>query len=136
MTEEKKKKKEKKNKNVNPYLLLFLVIVACGLLSYIISPGAFVRETVNGRTVIDPSSYHVVERTPVSFLDFFKAVPEGLIGAGNVVFLILIVGGSIEVLNRSGALGMGINKLIEKFGDKGNAMIVIIMIFFSILGGF
>ncbi len=131
MTEEKKK-----NKNVNPYLLLFLVIVACGILSYIISPGAFVRETVNGRTVIDPSSYHVVERTPVSFLDFFKAVPEGLIGAGNVVFLILIVGGSIEVLNRSGALGMGINKLIEKFGDKGNAMIVIIMIFFSILGGF
>lgn len=130
------KKKEKQPRSINPYALLFAVIVLCGILSFIIAPGSYVRNEIDGRTVIDPASYHVTERTPVSFVDFFKAVPEGLIGSGNVVFLILIVGGTVEILNRSGALGVGISYLVDKTSDKGNLIIWIFMLIFSILGGF
>ncbi|RVU54357.1 YfcC family protein [Anaerosphaera multitolerans] len=129
--------KKKQKGNINPYMLLFTVIVVCGLLSFVVSPGAYDREIINDRTVVDPNSYHVVERTPVSFLDFFRAIPYGLIGSGNVVFLILLVGGVIEILNETGSLGMGIHKIIQLTGKKDNNLIIwIFMIFFSILGGF
>ena len=132
------KNKEKKSRNINPYALLFAVIIIAGLLSFFVSPGAYERVVVNGRTVIDPTSYHAVSRSPVDFLDFFRAVPYGLIGSGSIVFLILIVGGVVEVLTQSGALGMGISMLVKATGKKkdSNALIWIFMIFFSILGGF
>lgn len=128
----------KKSKNINPYALLFIVIIIAGLLSFIITPGAYERILVNGKTVINPNSYHYVTRTPVSFLDFFKAIPYGLIGSANIVFLILIVGGVVEVLNKSGALGMGISMLVKITNKKkdSNILILVFMIFFSILGGF
>lgn len=131
-----KKGKTKQPRSINPYALLFVVIIIAGILSFIITPGAYERNEIDGRTVIDPTSYHSVERTPVSFLDFFKAVPMGLIGSGNVVFLILIVGGTVEILNKSGALGVGISALVNKTADKGNLIIWVFMIIFSILGGF
>lgn len=131
-----KKAETKKPRSINPYALLFAVIIIAGILSFIITPGAYERNIIDGKTVIDPTSYHAVERTPVSFIDFFKAVPMGLIGSGNVVFLILIVGGTVEVLNKSGALGVGISALVNKTADKGNLIIWVFMIIFSILGGF
>ncbi|SHH65256.1 Uncharacterized membrane protein YfcC, ion transporter superfamily [Anaerosphaera aminiphila DSM 21120] len=129
--------KKKQRGNLNPYMLLFCVIIFAGLLSFVVSPGAYDREIINDRTVLDPTSYHIVEKTPVSFLDFFRAIPYGLIGSGNVVFLILLVGGVIELLNATGSLGMGIHKIIQVVGNKGSNLILwIFMIFFSILGGF
>ncbi|MGO3751791.1 MAG: YfcC family protein [Peptoniphilaceae bacterium] len=131
------KNKNKSKGNINPYLLLFLVIIACGLLSFVISPGKYERNVVNNVTTIDPASYHVIERNPVSFMDFFRAIPNGLIGSASVVFLILIVGGAIETLNASGALNMGLSAIIKRTKNKNNDSILwIFMLFFSILGGF
>ena len=127
---------EKKPRSINPYALLFAVIVLCGLLSFVVTPGSYVRNEIDGRTVIDPDSYHITEKSPVGFLDFFRAVPEGLIGSGNVVFLILIVGGTVQILNESGALGVGISSVVKKTANRGNLIIWIFMIIFSILGGF
>lgn len=136
MSEKVNGKPTKKSKGINPYALLFAVIVICGILSYIIPPGAYEREVINGRTVINPTSFHITERTPVEPLEFIKAIPMGLIGSGNVVWLILLVGGTIEVLNRSGALGMGIYGIIKATAGKGDLVIWVFMIFLSILGGF
>lgn len=130
-------KNKKNHKNLNPYVLLFLVIALCGIISFIITPGTFEREVVDGRTIVVPNSYHTVQRENISFFDIFRAVPEGLKGSGSVVFLILIVGGAIEIFNKSGSISMAVTKLISKLGGKGDSLILIIfMIMFAIMGGF
>lgn len=129
--------KLKKGFKVNAFCLLFVVIVLCGLASYFVTPGAFDREIINGRTVVIPGSYHLVEKTMLSPFTIFKAVPYGIMGASNIVVLILVVGGAIEIYNKSGSIGAGIGKLIGKIGNKSGALVIsIFFIVFAILGGF
>ncbi|MEW8972917.1 MAG: TRAP transporter large permease subunit [Tissierellaceae bacterium] len=129
--------KKKERGNINPYVLLFCVIAICGIASYFVTPGAFEREVVNDRTVVVPGSYHSVEKTPIAPFDILRAIPHGLIGSASVVFLILIVGGTIEVFNQSGSISMGVSKLISKMGGKGDTLVLIIfMIMFAVMGGF
>lgn len=119
------------------FLLLFLVIVVCAILSYFVPAGEFKRIEVNGRTVVDAGSFHYIKNTPVSFFDIFRAIPNGMIKASSIMFLILIVGGSIEVFTRTGAINAGLSKIIRKYGEKGGPIVlVILMSFFAILGGF
>ena len=42
-------KKQKKSGSINAFVIVFLVIVGCYIMSLFISPGAFDREVLNGR---------------------------------------------------------------------------------------
>jgi uncharacterized ion transporter superfamily protein YfcC len=132
-----KDRSKKEKKNINPYVLLFCVIAICGIASYFVIPGEFQREIINGRTVVIPGTYRGVEKTPIALFDIFRAVPNGLIGSGPIVFLILIVGGTIEIFNQTGSISMGISKFISKMGGKGDSLVLIILMsLFAIIGGF
>ena len=125
------------NKFPHPLVLLFLVIVAAGVLTYIVPAGEFDRVKLGNRTVVSPDSFHYVTNHPVGVFDFFRAVPNGMIGAASIMFLVLIVGGAIEVFTKTGAINMGLAKLVNKFGDKGGPVIIaILMLYFAVLGGF
>ncbi len=56
----------KKKHTLNPYVLLYFVIIIGGLLSYIITPGAYDRQIIHGKTAIDPLSYHSIEKYPLN----------------------------------------------------------------------
>ena len=49
-------KKQKKSGSINAFVIVFLVIVGCYIMSLFISPGAFDREVLNGRTVVIANS--------------------------------------------------------------------------------
>jgi uncharacterized ion transporter superfamily protein YfcC len=125
------------SKSINTFALLFLVIVVAGLLSYIIPAGAFDRMEVDGRTIIVPDSFHYTDTKPIGLFDVFRAIPNGMIQASNIMFLVLLVGGAIKVFNESGAINIGLARLVNKYGEGGGtAIIVVMMIFFAVLGGF
>lgn len=54
-----------------------------------------------GKTTVDPASFHYIQQTPVRFFDIFRAIPQGLMGAGSIVFLILFVGGAVEAIDQT-----------------------------------
>ena len=56
-------KKQKKSGSINAFVIVFLVIVGCYIMSLFISPGAFDREVLNGRTVVIANSFHTTEKT-------------------------------------------------------------------------
>lgn len=60
------------------YILLWVLILCFALLSYIIPAGSFDMTTVGSREVIMPETFHYVDRTPVSVMQFLTAVPRGL----------------------------------------------------------
>jgi uncharacterized ion transporter superfamily protein YfcC len=117
-------------------VLLFIVIVAAAALSYIIPAGQFERVVVDGKTIINPESFTYIEQTPVGFFDVFRAIPQGLTGASAIVFLILLVGGAVEVINETGALKTGISSMVTKIGQKNKIFgLAALMIALAVIGG-
>lgn len=121
---------------MNPFVPLLLMIVACAIVSYIISPGAYDRDTVDGVTRVLADSYHAIDRTPVSFFNVFRSLPEGLTASANMMFCVMIIGGIVEIYKRTDTVGAAINSVL-KASEKmnSNVIIAIVMIVFFIFGG-
>ncbi|HCS67647.1 MAG TPA: YfcC family protein [Oribacterium sp.] len=130
-------KKEKKRGSINAFVIVFLVIVACYILSLFISPGAFDREVLNGRTVVIADSFHATEKTYLGPQAIFQAVPNGLVSSAGMMFLVMLVAGCIEIYKETGALNKGVARILAKSDTVGaEKILVLIMIIFGALGGF
>lgn len=130
-------KKQKKSGSINAFVIVFLVIVGCYIMSLFISPGAFDREVLNGRTVVIANSFHTTEKTYLGPQAIFQSIPNGLVSSGGMMFLVMLVAGCIEVYKRTGALNKGVARILSKSEAVGSEKIlVLIMIIFGSLGGF
>ncbi len=127
---------EKKVKIAVPhvYILLLGLILIGAILSYIIPAGQYDMMTVGGREVVDSETYHVVEQTPVSFMQLLSAVPRGMSESAQIIFFIFIVGGVFAVLQETRAIEAGIGRLIKLLHGKTLMIIPVIMLLFA-LGG-
>lgn len=70
----------------------------------------------------------------MSFFDIFRAIPEGLISGGEIVFYIFLVGGAFGIVHKTGAFENGVNKAMQVLGSFKFLMIPLTMVIFSILG--
>lgn len=128
-------KKRWYEKMPHPYILLFLLIVFAAILTYVISPGVYDRVVVNGKTVVNPSTYHAVKSTPISLMHFLTAIPRGILNAGMVVIITLVSGAMFAVLQATGAVENGVGSLIKTVGsDNYKKLIWIVMLVFGFLG--
>ncbi len=133
------KKLDKKwyQKIPNTYVILLLLIVLGAMLTWIVPAGEFNRVEFNGRMIIEPGTYHAVERNPASFLDVFTAIPEGLQGAAQIITMILISSGTFGIINSTGAMENAIGVLICKTKNariSGSMVVFTITCLFSCLG--
>ena len=69
-------KKQKKSGSINAFVIVFLVIVGCYIMSLFISPGAFDREVLNGRTVVIANSFHATEKTYLGPQAIFQSLSQ------------------------------------------------------------
>ncbi|MCI8887749.1 MAG: YfcC family protein [Hungatella sp.] len=130
------KKEKKTSSSMNPFVPLLLMVLACAIVSYFVSPGAYDRETIDGVTRVLPESYHAVERTPISFFNLFRSIPEGLTATANMMFCVMIIGGIVEIYKRTDTVGAAINSVL-KASEKMSSQVIIavVMIVFFIFGG-
>jgi len=125
----------KKIKVPHVYVILLAMVAICTILTYIVPAGEYsMTEAANGRTVVDPSSFSYIERTPVGFFDFLKSIPKGMKETAEIIFFIFIVGGSFAVVEATGAIEAALGKITKSMAGKERALIPIIMFAFS-LGG-
>ena len=93
------------------YAILFAVIIVSAILTYIVSPNQYdfkLDESGNPTRVIDPDTYHPVERTPVDPWKMMLAIPAGMGEVAGIIFFIFIVGGSFNIVQATGAVESGI----------------------------
>lgn len=115
-------------------VLLFVIIIIAAVSTYIVTPGNYDRMEKEGRTVVDPESYHVTEREGVGIFGILKSIPKGLNEVAYIVFFIFLVGGSFGVISATGAVDAGIASLTRKLQGREKVIIPVVMIVFS-LGG-
>ncbi|MGF1681245.1 YfcC family protein [Photobacterium minamisatsumaniensis] len=119
------------------YIILTFMILIVSVLTYAIPTGKFDRITLeNGRETVVAGSYQLVEASPVGAMEVVTAIPRGLSEASVVVFLTLLVGGSIGVLQRTGVINYGVNLLIKQLGSATYLMVPILMIVFAAVCSF
>ncbi|MEZ0481023.1 YfcC family protein [Planococcus sp. SSTMD024] len=135
--ETKEPKKKSKVKVPHIFVILFIMIALASLASYIIPAGQFEREANDsGAEVIVPGTFEYAESSPVTFFEFMFAIPDGFIQTAEIIFGIIMIGGMFAVIERTGVIALGVNKLASKFSDKGLWIIPTLMLPFALFTTF
>lgn len=118
------------------YALLFMIIIAVSILTYVLPAGEYQRieDPATGRTVVDAASFEYVESSPVHPFDMFIAVQRGLVDASNIVAFIFIIGGAFGIIMKTGAITAGLGVAVRKFAGRENLLFPALIILFAIGG--
>ncbi|WP_308588696.1 YfcC family protein [uncultured Oscillibacter sp.] len=112
------------------YTILFLLIILVAVATWFIPAGAY--DYVDGVPVA--GTYHAVEANPQGVGAVLKAAFAGFYDAVDVCVFILMVGGFLGVVMKTGAVDAGVANVIRLLGGKERWLIPILMLLFG-LGG-
>lgn len=122
-------------------VILFTLMMVAGLLTRVVPAGMYNRVSVDGREMIDPTSYRMTQRPDYPIWRWFTAPIEVLGAPGNltvivIIIFILFIGGSFAVLDRSGIVRAAIGRIVRRFGREKYTLLLVISFFFMALGAF
>src|SRR6188472_1954953 len=132
------------------YTILFILIVAVAALTYVVPAGRY-QYGADGAPI--PGTYQRVEQTPQRIIrDSLMAPINGmygikgadgsispynsgdLFGAIDVALFILVIGGFLGVTMKTGAIQVGIGRIVQRLKGRERVMIPVLMALFA-LGG-
>jgi uncharacterized ion transporter superfamily protein YfcC len=121
---------QKRGWNIDSLVLIFSFIVFAQLLSYVVPQGQFDRQPYPDnpdRSMVVAGTYEVVgaeQEVTLPAWHFLIGITKGLADAQDIIFLIFIVGGVIEILRKSGAIDAALHRSVEKLGHSPWILIV------------
>jgi uncharacterized ion transporter superfamily protein YfcC len=117
------------------FVLLFLLIVAAAAATWLIPAGEYARVERDGRTLVDPGSYHRLEPQPAGLKEIVLAYPRGLAATAAIVFYIFLIGGAFGVITATGAVDAAIGYAVRAARGRGPWVVALLMLLFAIGGG-
>ncbi|MGE5485425.1 MAG: YfcC family protein [Ignavibacteriales bacterium] len=117
-----------------PHVLVILcaMVVLATLATYVIPAGGYKRiQGPEGRPMVDPQSFEFQKQQPVGLFKMLEAVPRGLTDAGMIAFTIFIIGGAWEVINATGAIVVGVRRIMERLRGHEILLIPLLMLIFG-----
>ena len=116
------------------FVILFVIIVICTILTWIIPAGSYdYVENADGRSIAVAGTWHRVDDVdPVGPFRMLGLIYEGMIDAADIGFLIFITYASTTFIIKSGAFDGLVVFLLRVF--KGNSSVITIPIFLVALG--
>ncbi|WP_256742116.1 YfcC family protein, partial [Cronobacter sakazakii] len=122
------------------YTILFVLIALVAALTWVVPAGKYqmaMNETL-GKEVPVAGTYAPVEAHPQDITAILLAPVDGLYnhvtytaGAIDVALFVLIIGGFLGVVNKTGAIDAGIERVTERLHGKEEWMIPILMALFA-----
>ena len=112
------------------YTILFLLIILVAIATWFIPAGTY--DYVDGVPVA--GTYHPTAASPQGVGAVLKAAFSGFYDAVDVCVFILMVGGFLGVVMKTGAVDAGVARVIQRLGGREKWLIPILMLLFG-LGG-
>lgn len=112
------------------YTILFLLIILVAIATWFIPAGTY--DYVDGVPVA--GTYHATAASPQGVSAVLKAAFSGFYDAVDVCVFILMVGGFLGVVMKTGAVDAGVARIIQRLGGREKWLIPILMLLFG-LGG-
>lgn len=127
--------KEKKHfKLPHSFVIVFSIIVAAVIMTWLIPAGEYVRiENAQGIKVIDPGQFHYLSRSPVNPFLIPLYIVNAFIKRVDLLLVILFSGGAFHMLTESGALQAVIAKLAKRFANNLYIFIPILTLVFGLI---
>ena len=117
-------KKDKKKFVLTSFTIIIIITVLLGIITHFLPKAQFVGETlVDGSGVV-----------AASLKDVVLAPVKGFEDAADVSIFILVLGGLLAVVAKTGTLEMGVKVLVKKLKGRELILIPILMFIFSIAG--
>lgn len=129
-------KKKKELKALNPMLFLVAIMLIVTVASYIVPVGSYERIVVDGQEMVDPASYHPVERSPITPFNLLISVTLGMQRGSAIIFFLLIIGAMFAILDGTGAINAGMTNVVRAMKGKELLMIPVCMIVFGMGSAF
>lgn len=129
-------KKKKELKALNPMLFLVAIMLIVTVASYIVPVGSYERIVVDGQEMVDPASYHSVERSPITPFNLLVSVTLGMQRGSAIIFFLLIIGAMFAILDGTGAINAGMTNVVRAMKGKELLMIPVCMIVFGMGSAF
>lgn len=120
-----------KTKMPSAYTILFSIIIIMAVLTWVIPAGQYEYLTDGGPIA---GTYHRVNPNGQTVTDVFLAAFNGFYGAIDVAAFILMVGGYLGVMVKTGAISAAITGITNSLKGREKLMIPILMCVFA-LGG-
>ncbi len=122
----------KKFRMPTAYTILFILLILVAAATWFVPAGSYLRQGPEGVPVA--GSYHPVEQQPQGIGDVILASFQGFFDAVDVAMFILMVGGFLGVVMKTGAIDAGVSNVTRLLGGREVLLIPVLMILFS-LGG-
>ena len=121
----------------NVFVIVFGLIVIAALLTWVLPGGKYQRQEVevegHAREVLVQGSFAYQDSVP-QHIQVFTAPLHGFMRLGDIIVFIFIVGGAFFILNESGAIAAGTQRLVKALRGREYLIIPIVMTFFSFFG--
>jgi uncharacterized ion transporter superfamily protein YfcC len=122
-------------------VILFLLMMAAGVLTLIVPAGQYARITVDGREAIDPTSFQTIARPDYPIWRWFLAPLEVLVAPGNatliaIIVFLLFICGSFAVLEKCGLVHALLARMIARFSARKYALLLAVSFLFMLMGAF
>ena len=121
----------------NTYVLLVSLLALIALATWIVPGGRFETALVNGKTLIIPGTFHLVEARPQGLAAFLTAPIKGFVEAALIIGFVLVVGGVFAVLQKTEAIDALIKSVAQAHQRSALVRALVIPVFVTLfsLGG-
>ena len=125
----------KKFKMPTAYTILMIIIAIVAIMTWIVPTGNYDYVDPNASKLQPiPGTYHSVPKNPQGIGAIIKAPIDGFYDAVDVALFVIVIGGFLGVVMKTGAVDAGIASVTKKLKGRERLMIPILMILFG-LGG-
>ncbi len=117
------------------FTILFLIIVVIAIFTWIIPAGQYEYVDPTASTLEPvPGTYSSAEQQPQGLWEVLYAPIKGFFDAQDIALFVLVIGGFLGIVMKTGAIDAGIGHVVRKLEGLEKIMIPILMTLFA-LGG-
>ena len=102
----------------NTLVMIYVIVIAIAILTWIIPGGEYKRTITDGRTQIASDSFAYVKSNPQGPGEILIAPMKGFIQAGQIIIFIFIIGGAFKVIEKTGAITLAVQKTAFTFAKR------------------
>lgn len=125
----------RKIKMPSAYTILILIIVSVAILTWLIPAGHYQYVDPDASKLVPiPGTYSRAPQNPQGIWEIIYAPIKGFFDASDIALFLLVIGGFLGVVMKTGAISAGIGYVIKKLEGKEYIMLPILMILFGVGG--
>lgn len=131
--------KEKKRFQLpHVFVLLSSVALIISVMTYFLPAGSYERvvDELSGRTVVVADSFQFMKNSPVSVMQFLTAYSKAFVNSASIIFMTLVVGGAVGIINRLKILPALLSLIAVKMKHNKIWVIPLLMLFLGLLDSF